>query len=49
MQGLEAELEEWRRTGLEEMEDKTELRLKGLIRDWERRLAAKELQHTQVQ
>jgi len=44
---LEQELDEWKRSGLDDISDETEQKLKVLIRDWERKLALKEAEHSQ--
>ena len=45
---LEQELNDWKKSGLEDLSDETEQKLKVLIRDWERKLALKEVEHSQV-
>ena len=45
---LEQELEEVRAGGLGLISEDVELRLKSLVRDWERKLAQKDTQHSEV-
>ena len=42
---VQSELDDWKASALSE---DTENRLKGLVKDWERRIAVKDAEHTQV-